>query len=244
MAWQSKRRFGDTRIYKYSDDLFRVVYFKSGLAVKGYEDDDSGYKRSSPPGGGDRLDNNLIRAKSRVRELALCNDFDWFVTFTLDGSKHDRYDLAAFKKEMAQFIRNQRRLKGGEWRYLLIPEQHQDGAWHMHGLMGGLPDGVVRTNANGYAELVPMAKKFGFTSLSAVKDKRRVASYITKYLTKDFGAGSEKNKHLFFSSQGLKGKELVSEGALCGDFHFDYENDWICSRWLTEKETANLPIKE
>lgn len=28
--------------------------------------------------------------------------------------------------------------------YLLIPEHHEDGAWHVHGLLSGLPGGVLR----------------------------------------------------------------------------------------------------
>ena len=51
-------------------------------------------KREKKSDGEDRL-RSMRRARSKLRRLALANDFQYFVTLTLDGSKIDRYDGAA-----------------------------------------------------------------------------------------------------------------------------------------------------
>jgi len=70
----------------------------------------------------------------------MCNDWTHFITCTLDKDKYDRYNLPVFQKDLSQFLRNQRKKYKAEIKYLLIPEQHKDGAWHMHGLLQGLKE--------------------------------------------------------------------------------------------------------
>ena len=49
---------------------------------------------------------NLSRAKNKVQEYALCNNFDYFVTLTIDRLKYDRYDLKKYYKDLGKFINN------------------------------------------------------------------------------------------------------------------------------------------
>lgn len=86
-----------------------------------------------------KLENNLSRSRNKVFEYAYCNDWEYFVTMTLDKEKFDRYDLKAWKKSLTQWIRDYRKKYGCKIQYLLIPERHKDGAWHIHGLLSGLP---------------------------------------------------------------------------------------------------------
>ena len=46
-----------------------------------------------------KLENNLIRARNTVYELALCNEWDWFLTITLDPEKYDRENLPKFRTD-------------------------------------------------------------------------------------------------------------------------------------------------
>lgn len=75
----------------------------------------------------------IRRAKARVREIAIANDFDYFVTLTLDQSKVDRYDVREITHRLSSWCDNQVRRAG--LRYVLIPERHKDGAVHFHGFM-------------------------------------------------------------------------------------------------------------
>lgn len=74
---------------------------------------------------------SMRRAKSRVRRLALANDFRWFVTLTLSPEKVDRYDDAQVVRKLTTWAHNQVRRRG--LKYILVPERHKDGAIHFHG---------------------------------------------------------------------------------------------------------------
>ena len=69
---------------------------------------------------------SMRRAAGRVRDLALCNDFRWFVTLTLDPAKIDRHDMEALTHVLNRWSDNRVRRKG--LRYILVPERHKDGA--------------------------------------------------------------------------------------------------------------------
>ena len=87
----------------------------------------------------EKLEENIIRARSKIFELAICNDWEFFVTLTLDKGKYNRFDLKRYRVDLAQFIRDYKKKYKIDIKYLLIPEMHKDGAWHMHGLIMGLP---------------------------------------------------------------------------------------------------------
>lgn len=120
------------------------------------------------------------RIKSKIKELALCNDFEYFYTQTL---KENRYDLDEFVQQIKKRFKAYKR-KNKDFIYLIIFEKHKDGAYHLHGLVGGLGIDVYK-NQNGYLSLYDF-EELGFNSLSKIKDKIKVSSYITKYITKDF----------------------------------------------------------
>ena len=52
------------------------------------------------------------RARAKVRDLALCTPFRYFVTLTLDPAKVDRYDAAAIVRKLNNWLDNQVRRHG------------------------------------------------------------------------------------------------------------------------------------
>lgn len=86
----------------------------------------------------DNLARSRRRALTAVRDYALSNDFQYFVTLTLDPARIDRYDYQAIVKAMRVWCDNQVRRKG--LYYVLVPELHKDGAIHFHGFF---PAGVA-----------------------------------------------------------------------------------------------------
>ena len=210
---------------------------------------------------GERLAASLSRTKSRILELALCNEFTFFCTFTQDSEKVcSRFDLAAFRKDLAQFVRNQNRGRKVKIQYLLIPERHKDGAWHMHGLFSGLEIGKDLAEFT-LSDRLPhkirkclksgqkvynwgkIAKKFGFFTATEIKSHTAVSRYITKYVTKEVAEqGLEEGRHLFFASQGLKGRETLikycigADGEIVrcpfADDEWNYENDFVKIKWI------------
>lgn len=75
------------------------------------------------------------RALTKLRDYALSNNFQYFVTLTLDKTRIDRYDYAAIVRAMRVWCDNQVRRKG--LYYVLVPELHKDGALHFHGFFPG-----------------------------------------------------------------------------------------------------------
>ena len=84
---------------------------------------------------GTDLARSMRRARANLRRLALANDFDWFVTLTLDQAKIDRYDPKAIMHTMNRWLDNMVRRHG--LRYVLVSERHKDGALHFHGFFAG-----------------------------------------------------------------------------------------------------------
>lgn len=163
-----------------------------------------------------KMDNNIARARTAVKEIALCNPWEWFVTLTINPDKLDRYDLDGYHKKLGRFIvdQNKRRDPDRKITYILVPEKHQDGAWHMHGLIHGITvDDDLYTNEHGYLSWRPYEKSFGYLSISHIKHREKCINYVCKYVAKTLaldvqGVGS----HLYYRSRGLKEPELIYRG--------------------------------
>lgn len=80
------------------------------------------------------------RARAKLRDIALCTPFKYFVTLTLDKDKVDRYDIAAVTRKLNNWLDNHVRRDG--LAYVLVPELHKDGAIHFHGFFNDALDAV------------------------------------------------------------------------------------------------------
>ena len=173
-------------IHQYSEEIYKVVAFKGVRDPENPRVRDREQEQHYDA----KLNEAFCRAKSLVLQYALCNPWDWFFTGTLDETKFNRYDLDEYQQKLSQFIRDKRKAYGTQVQYLLIPEHHKDGAWHIHGLLSGLPDGAHRrfrrpepwklVNSE-YHNWPDYMDKFGFCSLGPVKHPIATGFYITKY---------------------------------------------------------------
>ena len=197
----------------------------------------------------EKLSNNIVRARSKIREYGLCNPWEYFCTFTIDKTKYDRYNLKEYHKALAQWIRDYNKKHGTNIRYLFIPEQHEDGAWHEHGFLMGLP--LEHLTAFTLQDRLPhyirgklkkgetiynwsaYAKKFGFVDIEPIRSRSKATSYITKYITKDLQRSvSEIGAHLYYCSQGLKRSEEIKRGTMAATIAPDFENEYCCINWF------------
>lgn len=149
------------------------------------------------------------RARAAVADLAYSNDFRYFVTFTLDAAKVDRYDVAVITRKLNCWLDNRVRRDG--LRYVLVPELHKDGAVHFHGLVNAaLPltdSGTViraeggrprrpRSNAErlrwlragGHIVYNMPSWSLGFSTAIELYGSRQAAiAYVCKYISKSSG---------------------------------------------------------
>ena len=199
---------------------------------------------------------NLSRARSTIYELALCNNWEYFFTFTLDPKKYDRSDLKIFQKDLSRFFRKYRERHKINVKYLLVPEQHKDGInWHMHGFLIGLPEEHLRKftleeqlpyyirdkleNNQTVYDWVSYRKKFGFCNIEPIRDLEASAKYVTKYISKSMDSGIiQANGHLYYASQGLNRAEVTAKGYYDPQqsINFDFENEHVLLKWYDSDE--------
>lgn len=191
-----------------------------------------------------RLAASLSRTKNRVRELAMCNKWQYFATFTLSDDKQDRFDINQWVKDLGVWIGNYNKRFNTKLRYLIIPEQHKNGAWHAHGLLMGVDEKSLVMNEYGYLDMPYYRNRFGFINLSRIKNLVATAHYVTKYITKDSAqsaAARGKCKRLFFASRGLQGKEVMWQGY--GDFEGGWNGKWCKIKFTSFDEASQLLSK-
>jgi hypothetical protein len=232
---------------QYRPDYFRITLHKS-LRRAGYEsvdgDADSSKGKKNTAGNTEKLDSSLSRTKSKIFELGMCNPWEYFVTLTLNKEIHNRHDLSNYKKKLSTWIKNYNRLNETQIKYLLIPEQHKDGSYHMHGLMMNIPIEHLTEFAD--TDKLPLkilikikqgrkiynweayAKAFGYITVEPILNAESVSKYITKYITKDMmKTRINLNDHLYYCSLGLKRAETIYKGYLTKDLTADYENEHV-----------------
>lgn len=239
-------------LYDYGG-FYRLVYIKRRQKRKtpqrGKRDNLTAMSQITDSDEPERLAQSINRAKARIFELAMCNEFRYFCTFTQDEKLRDRFDLAEFRKDLAQFVRNQNRSRSADRkiRYLLIPEEHKNGAWHMHGLLAGLdckdlraftlreklPEKIREQLKAGKAvyNWEKYAGRFGYFTCTEADSREGCARYCTKYITKALAETARgKGEHLFFASQGLKSRTAIVRDScdtppICSGW--DFENNYI-----------------
>lgn len=188
----------------------------------------------------------------------MCNDWQWFCTFTLDKKKYNRYDLEKFRKDFSQFIRNYNKKNHTEIKYLFIPETHLDGAWHMHGFLMGLPEKHLRlfelneklplyirdklTSGGRVYDWISYRDKFGYTDIEPIRNHEACAKYVTKYISKSLAVDiCEVGAHLYYSSQGLRTAQEIKRGLLMYEMNSpDYENDYVKVKWYKNENVEVL----
>lgn len=242
-------------IKQFNDSTYSVTKFKrSGIPSMRIREKEEIQENDT------KMENAFSRARSMIKQYGLCNKWDYFVTLTLDKKKYNRYELGVFRKDLAQFIRDMRKKYGSEdnrrLSFVLVPENHKDGAWHMHGLIYGLPESAVEPFRrgehpdylvnNGFLNWPDYAKKFGFVSLGVIKDQISTVLYTTKYINKDVEALAElKGEHLYMASRPLAKAQKVAD--VYGSYlELDKkltEHYKFCSTGLVVGETWYWPLQ-
>ena len=157
---------------------------------------------------------SMQRAKKKIFGYTLANDWDLWGTLTLDKIKIDRYDLDLIQTKLNKYLQNTKRRKYPNLAWLIVPEQHKDGAWHFHLLLNGLPFEELRYINKTYKNTerkmynwIDYETKFGFNSFIdvstvSIEEKYKISNYLTKYITKAF-CEARYNKKKYWSSKGL-----------------------------------------
>jgi len=202
----------NTIMYRYPCGNVDILCSSDRIFIpEGYEDAaDWGRKGPAPSkrekgkkADGDDAARSMRRARSKLRRLALANDFRYFVTLTLDPEKIDRYNGAAVTKALSTWCDNMVRRNG--LRYILVPEQHKDGAFHFHGFLAGdglrLIDSGVKWDGRPVYNLPQWT--LGYTTAQELYGEYSAAvAYCCKYIGKQ--QGQRPLGRWYYSGGGLK----------------------------------------
>lgn len=243
------------KVYGYGEKKKIKVITMNSLRTAGVEDD----SETNPLRGSvndTKLEESIIRAKSKIFELAFCNPWDYFFTGTLNQKFYDRSNLEKYHNDLTQWVRNQRKKLNCQIEFLLIPELHNDGkSWHMHGFIYGLPKTELKQFKIGdkmskvLADKVRLgfdiynwpayAQKFGFCDLEPIRHAEAISKYVTKYINKNLATSvKELNAHLYYRSRGLKMSQTIKKGSLsmAEDILPSFENEHCKIYWLDYNE--------
>lgn len=175
------------------------------------------------------------RAKNKIFDIAILNEWDYFVTLTFDDSMVNALDYEAVKQAVISWTKNNSRNYGLS--YLIVPELHPtSGRVHLHGLIKcddkahlKLNDSMKRTNKGQTVYNLGLWNKGFSTAIPLYGDNNEaIATYMTKYITKDmlklgklYYCGRVENReatkiytHIDYKT--FVGKEYINE---CGTKH-------------------------
>lgn len=195
-----------TKIKEYPDGTkIAYVYSSEFIKTNGSEESvlSSGNGVVSDP---DELEHiqrrNLQKTKTRIRDYVLSNDFKYFITLTFADDRND--DTRCFKK-LENWLKYQKK-KYGKFSYIFIPERHKDGCLHFHGVLGEFT-GVIEYSGVKHkgAEVFNLSEwNYGYSTATLIQSKKKTASYVTKYITKNLSHDIvPKGKKKYWSSRGL-----------------------------------------
>lgn len=223
LALQPTLCTADYNIYRYRSDYYKIVRFKSTMPrlAPPVRKSKEGFLHD------DKLPAALSRARRVCLELALCNEWKWFSTFTVAADNFDRKNLEDYYKHFKEWLKYQSKKLDHPIPYLLVPEQHGDGSWHIHGFFtaaidpllvsfkdqweigANIPYKLVEKN---YYNMPAYQKRFGFCSFGEIRDNIACAHYTTKYISKSFMGDARKvGLNLYYCSQGLNRASLAGD---------------------------------
>lgn len=161
-------------------------------------------KDSSKTSNEDNLERSLRKTKTLITDYMLCNEFSHFVTFTFDPKKSDRTNPVSQKKQMTDWLHNQRN-RNGRFSYIIVPEFHADRkALHFHAVVNDYPGILLDSGKKQKGKTIYNLKGYtlGFTTAVEIDNYEKVIWYLQKYITKDMPQFFGQRR--FWTSNGLR----------------------------------------
>ena len=160
----------------------------------------------------------IKRAKDKIYGYIMANEWEYWATQTFSSKAIDRFNLDEIVRRYNKRLKNLKQRKYPNLKWLIVPEQHKDGAWHLHAFMIGIPaDKVVYSGYDYFNKKKAFSRRiynwvdmidYGFNDYLYIGDcnpleRFKMANYVMKYITKEL-AQKRFNKKMYWCSRGLK----------------------------------------
>lgn len=186
------------------------------------------------------------RAKVKINDIILCNDFDVFCTLTLNPEQIDNRDYKAIIKKLNTYLDNRVRRNG--LKYVGVPELHKKGGIHFHFLCNSSALNLVDSgtvSCKGHKKPIKVATadrygipdderqtvynipdwKLGFTTaIHTYGYKEQLANYVGKYISK----GTDKVGGRWYYSGGDLQRPVYKYSRVSFDDFNNYDYDFNC----------------
>lgn len=158
---------------------------------------------------------SLLRSKQKIIDLVyhngLIKPWKYFLTLTFDPERVNSNNYDDVSDALKKWINNMKH-QNPQMEYVIVPEPHKSGRIHFHGLFRNVPNWLLtearnpKTNRlikkNGVQVFNLNNYKYGYSTVSVVKDLTAVSVYISKYMTKELLNLSYKKR--YWSSRSLE----------------------------------------
>lgn len=149
---------------------------------------------------------SLSRTRRRIQDIAFSFPYwSWFCTFTFDKDiVGDRYDYDNVSRLFQSFLRDLQE-KCPDVVYIVVPELHEDGAYHFHGLFSSdlscTYAGKFKLKGDKFPRPVWHVDLYtlGFSEAEPVRSVEASSKYISSYITKDLCAVSKYKKRYWYT---------------------------------------------
>lgn len=186
-------------------DMYKVTIFKTPLDRRALSlaSQRKQLKKTIKTGNDESIQRSVRRSRNTISDYCGVNEFEWFVTFTFNPKKVDRYDIDGCYAKMQGWLWRTHR-KHENFKYIIVPEKHKDGAIHFHALMAGYDGKMTKTRVIQDSRRVYNVPgfTFGFTNAQKLDDDlKKTIAYLCKYITKDMALIH--NRRRYWSSRNL-----------------------------------------
>lgn len=177
------------------------------------------------------------KVKEKVWSFAYSNVWEYFTTMTFNKDFVDRFNYDDCRSLLSKKLKYLKR-KYPAFEYLVVPEQHKNGAWHFHGLFKGLPESEFRYSkrkdkkGRKIYNIPIFATYLGHTTAQIVDSRGTAAGYLVKYISKDLVNNDYvRGRSKYIASRGLDKSITSYDNCHFGEFkEFLKENDLITGK--------------
>jgi len=115
--------------------------------------------------------------------------------------RENQGDIGRGRKDWNAFAKRAASRFGESFAYIVVPEYQKRGALHFHALLWGVPPGDVAGER--HARLVATLWGKGFCDLTPTDGSPRLATYLSKYMTKTFLSPAFAGKKAYIASRNV-----------------------------------------
>lgn len=148
---------------------------------------------------------SVNRNRVQIYDLAVMNDWDWFVTFTFNPALVDSYNYEETARRLSKWLNNIRR-NNPDMKYVIVPETHASGRYHFHGLVSDVSESQFidseKRDTKGRVIYNWGKYSLGWSTATKIGSNEHAVKYLTKYITKE-SMQVTKNKKKYWSSRNL-----------------------------------------